>query len=196
MSTLPLFDAEHLSATEAKAAEFVPTPGWVPRVLVEQMAAAGHPPLPFNGPRVESGAGMGAIVDAIDALAGSGHWTLCELRADAVSHLQLMRPMRDIIRLGDYLVRGSGVTGAGLWITNPAWSLAGAYLRKNIEEAAGVGTVALHVPWAFAATDALDGLAVDLYPIEGRPYSFARETCWIVTGPGRGGRFLRLRKPR
>ena len=64
-----------------------------------------------------------------------------------------------------------------------------------LEEAAGVGTVALHVPCSFAATDALDQVACDLYPIEGRPYSFARETCWIVAGPGRGGRRLRLAKP-
>lgn len=196
MSTLPLFEADHLAMTEAKEAEFVPTPGWVPRVLIEQMAAAGHPALPLSR-CIESAFGEGAIVRAINATTPDTRrvWYGTELRSDALARARVGAASISL-RRADYLTHGSGITGAGLWITNPPWSLAAAFWAKMLEEAAGIGTVAMHVPWAFAATDALDELAVDLYPIEGRPYPFARETCWIVTGPGRGGRFLRLRKPR
>lgn len=191
-----MFSAEELARSEARANEYVPTPGWVVRALIEGMREAGHPPLPWHLHRVEPGAGEGAIVDAVNAIVGPGRWTLCELRPSAFGALCLKyrSDLSITIRRGDYLTIGSGVRG-GLLVTNPAYSIASEYLAKMLEEAAGIGTVALHVPWAFAATDALDGIAVDLYPMEGRPYSFVRETCWIVAGPGRGGRLLRLRKP-
>ena len=193
---LPAFPAEDFARTEARASEYVPTPPWVPVALVLGMRAAGHPPLPLAGPRIETAAGHGAIVDALALVTTcAAPWTLCELREDAALHLSLTGPPGSTVRRGDYLTHGSGITGAGLWITNPPWSLAAAFFAKMLEEAAGVGTVALHVPWSFAATDALDQVACDLYPIEGRPYNFARETCWIVAGPGRGGRRLRLAKP-
>jgi len=194
---LPAFDAEHVAMTDARAAEYVPTPPWVVRALVEGMAKAGHPPLPWEKRRIETGAGTGAIVDAVNALVGQGLWTLCELRAEAVGDLRMKygSDQRFELRRGDYVALGSGHAGDHLWITNPAYSIAAGYLRKNLEEAAGVGTVALHVPWAFVATDAVDGVALDLYPIEGRPYAFVRETCWIVAGLGRGGRRKLLRKP-
>lgn len=190
-----MFAADALAHTEARKSGFVPTPPWVVRTLIEGMATAGHPPLPWHQRRVESGAGEGAIVAAVDSIVGSGDWTLCELRADAARVLRRCCPGA-VVREGDYLALGSGVRGFGIWITNPDFAIAAAAFAKMREEAGEFGTVALHVPWAFAATDALDGVDCDLYPIEGRPYGFVRETCWIVTGPGRGGRRLRLRKPR
>ncbi len=192
---LPAFAAEDIARTEARASEYVPTPHWVPVALVLGMRAAGHPPLPLTGPRIEPAAGYAAIVDALDLVTPPGLWTLCELREDAALHLSLCGPIGSTVRRGDYLTHGSGITGAGLWITNPPWSLAAEFWAKMLQEAAGIGTVALHVPWSFAATEALDQIACDLYPIEGRPYPFARETCWIVAGPERGGRRLRLKKP-
>jgi hypothetical protein len=144
-------------------------------------------------------AGEGAIVLAAEQVLGPlGEWTLCELRPDACEVLWRLKigawaGRRIGVRQGDYLTHGSGMSGVGLWVTNPSFDLAAPCLAKMREEAGSEGSIALHVPWAFAATDALDGLEVDLYPIEGRPYKFVRETCWIVLGPGRGGRRYRLR---
>ncbi len=60
-------------------------------------------------------------------------WTLCELREDAALHLSLTGPPGSTVRRGDYLTHGSGITGAGFWITNPPWSLAAAFFAKMLE---------------------------------------------------------------
>lgn len=195
----PLFNAEHTARLTARANGYVPTPPHVVRWLIEGMRAAGHRSLPWGSDKVEPMAGEGAIVFAAEQVLGPlGEWTLCELRPAACEVLRSKfwkgpLPREVVIRQGDYLTHGSGVSGVGLWISNPDFKVAAECLAKMREEAGSEGTIALHVPWAFAATDALDGLEVDLYPIEGRPYKFVRETCWIVLGPGRGGRRYRLR---
>lgn len=196
-----LFEGDELARTEARASEFVPTPSWVVAALVRGLREEGHPPLPTAGRIIEPAAGEGALIRALQmADPNAMRWTACELRAGAAEALRRAEwyGARVDVREGDYLTHGSGHQGEGLWITNPPWGLAGEFLEAMFAEAdsgQGEGTIALHVPWAFVASPAFDRFVADLYPIRGRPYSFARETCWVVIGPGRGGRLCQLRKP-
>lgn len=186
-----MFSAEDLARTEARAAEFVPTPGWVVRALLDAVE------LPLDGWVVEPAAGEGAIVRAIDALRPNATrlWELIELREDAAKKLADIRGAR--IRQGDYLTMGSATPASATRITNPPFSLAAPFFARMCAEAAGLGHVLLHVPTAFLHDPIFDEIDnVVAYPIEGRPYSFVRETCWIHHGPTVRGRIRRLRRPR
>lgn len=169
-----------LAAEGKDAASLSAILGW-PAAVIEASLARPKPKLvaripaaPKSGPRAVRPApvDVAAVIEA----------AVAPLRAEVAALRQELTP------------RPTGPSKAELHFAR--YGAAGEVVREMREEAGEFGTVALHVPWAFAATDALDGVDCDLYPIEGRPYGFVRETCWIVTGPGRGGRRLRLRKPR
>lgn len=196
-----LFAADELARTEARASEYVPTPSWVVRALVEGLREAGHPPLPTTGRVIEPAAGEGALLSALQmvcpGMRSAIAWDIRPAACDVLRRRDWYG-MRVDVRCGDYLAAKDTEDGTGLWITNPPYSLAEEFWAAMLDDAgdpASPGTVALHVPWAFVATAALDDCVVDLYPIEGRPYAFVRETCWILAGPDRGGRLYRLKKP-
>lgn len=208
MGTLPLFESEDIAATEARDAEYHPTPGDVVRALLDGMAAAGHEPLP-DGLCIEPAVGeRGAIIRAVDALRPSTSriWHACDIRYSAAWSLGGARvefadrldfiaaPMRPT-------VADDGFDRYVLAITNPPWSLALDFAAGCLKVA---DHVALHVPLATVETPGraawLREHKPDLYPLEWRPNydgrgTVGRPVCWLVWGPGRGGRWHPLRRP-
>lgn len=205
MNTLTLFDAEDIAATEARDAEYHPTPGEVVRALLDGMAAAGHEPLPLDGLCVEPAVGeRAAIIRAVDALRPSASrvWQACDVRWSAswcVGGIQ-RGERRDFI--ASPMSPACGYRQRyDLAITNPPWSRALDFAAACLRVA---DHVALHVPLATVETPDraawLREHPADLYPLEWRPNydgrgTVGRPVCWLVWGPGRGGRWFPLRRP-
>ncbi len=193
-----LFEAHAIAHTEAREAEFVPTPGWVVRAIIEGV----HEPLPLEGPCAEPALGRGDLLRAVNAVqpSTSRRWYVGDLRGSSIAWASNLATMAElgieIVGVGDFLAGALVYPARTTSITNPPWSLAASFYERMCKLAAGVGTVVLHVPLPFTAEEVLERYAADVYPIEGRPYPFARETCAVVHGPGRGGRWRRLRRPR
>lgn len=206
MVTLPLFEAEHTAATRARESEFHPTPGEVPRALIEGMRAAGHEPLPLDGEVRESAAGEGALVDAVELMAPSETrlWTLYELRAASAAKLRATyRPNVVKVHQGDFLnaTEAGMVDRVDLDITNPPWSRILEWAAASLLTAR---VVALHGPLATVETPDRPAFfrahPCDVYPLEWRPDydgrgGVARAVAWFVWGDGRGGRWYPLRRP-
>lgn len=203
--TLPLFASEHVAATEARESEYHPTPGEVVRALFLGMAEAGHEPLPTRGEMRESAAGEGALVRAFEACAPgrweARRWHLHERRAGACAILRRDFHRRGSVIEGDFLARPDGHPFVALDITNPPWSRAIEWAAASLLTASHV---ALHVPLATVETPEraafLRAHPCDVYPLEWRPNydgrgTVSRAVCWLVWGPGRGGRWYPLRRP-
>lgn len=201
--TLALFAAEHVAATESKEAEFHPTPAEVGRALIQGMRAAGHEPLPLDV-CAETALGEGALVRAINLLVPNPRrvWYGIELREDA-----LFRARANVGAISMSFQRGDFLAGAGEYpthataITNPPWSRALEWAEESLRRAQGRGVVALHVPLATVETPERAAFfrkhPADLYPLEWRPNydgrgTVSRAVCWLVWGPGRGGRWFPL----
>lgn len=202
-----LFAAEHLAATEARDSEYHPTPGEVVRALLDGMAEAGHEPLPLDGACVEPAVGeRGAIIEAVSVLRPSSTrvWHAFDIRwkpawAGVVGVPGERRDWIAMPHQSDALLHG--FDRYGLAMTNPPWSraleFAAACLRVSDH-------VAMHVPLATVETPDraawLREHRADLYPLEWRPNydgrgTVSRAVCWLVWGPGRGGRWHSLRRP-
>lgn len=203
MTTLSLFDAEQIASTEARDAEYHPTPGEVVRALLDGMAAAGHEPLPLDGLCLEPAVGeRAAIVRSVAHLrpCASRVWHVCDVRfASWLIEGVGRQERRDF--LADPMRPCSGSDRYDLAITNPPWSLALEFAAACLQVA---DHVALHVPLATVETPSraawLREHPADLYPLEWRPNydgrgTVARAVCWMVWGPGRGGRWYPLRRP-
>jgi hypothetical protein len=203
---LSLFAAEHVASTESRESEFHPTRDReVVAALLAGMAAAGHEPLPLHGAVRESAAGEGALAEHINALVPSTErlWILHELRPTAVETLRRKRAASYFgrvlaVRAGDFLADPSGHDDVDLDITNPPWSRALEWAEAALLTAQHV---ALHVPLATVETPERAAFfrkhPADLYPLEWRPNydgrgTVSRAVCWIVFGPGRGGRWFPL----
>lgn len=213
MSQAHLFAAEATAVTEARESEFHPTPGEVVRALAAGMAEAGHEALPWWGWTLEPAAGEGAILDAVEALFPDAfgvrrRWGICEIRDAARAKVERRYP-KLLASCRDFLASPSApmieATGAdGRWdlaITNPPWSRALDFARACLSVA---DHVALHVPLATVETPEraafLRAHPCDVYPLEWRPNydgrgTIGRAVCWLVWGPGRGGRWFPLRRP-
>jgi hypothetical protein len=149
-------------------------------------------------------------VEHVEALVPSTtrEWHLYELKAKlarrcdaACDRLGLLERAR--LRVGDFLaLAASGeVPRADLAITNPGFSRAIEWAAAELLTATHV---ALHLPLATLETE--DRVAwlrehmPDVYPLAWRPDydgrgGFNRPVCWLVWGPGRGGRWWPLRRP-
>lgn len=197
--TLPLFSAEHVAVTEARASEYHPTPSDVVGALLRGMREAGHAPLPLGGHVRESAAGAGALVQAVNILAPSNArlWTLHELRPDACAGLRSRFPGCTVIE-GDFLADPAAHEHVETDVTNPPWSRALEWAEAALQT---TDHLALHVPLATVETPERAAFfrrhPADLYPLEWRPDydgrgTVSRAVCWIVWGPGRGGRWFPL----
>jgi hypothetical protein len=198
---LSLFPGEEQAVAEAKGFEFHPTPFDVVRALVVGMRAAGHRPLPWHGRARDPAAGEGMLADHIDLLVPSSTrvWSFHEIRETAVARLRARRK-DSLIHHGDFLsaVAAGTVERAELDVTNPPWSRAIEFAEVCLAVA---DHVALHVPLATVETPERVAFCrrcpADLYPLEWRPNydgrgTVARAVCWLVWGPGRGGRWYPL----
>lgn len=205
--TLPLFPAEHVAVTAARESEFHPTPPDVLRALVRGMSEAGHAPLPWEGSILEPMAGEGALVRAVEQTMGqspSRMWTLWELRREAAQRLREAHFTNvHSVHTGDVpnAIEAGMVNRHDLAMTNPAWSLAIECADACLRVA---HHVALHVPLATVETPERRAFfrkhPADLYPLDWRPNydgrgTIGRAVCWVVWGPGRGGRWFPLSRP-
>lgn len=199
--TLALFPAEQLAATQSRESEFHPTPPDVVRALFDGIRSAGHEPLPLDV-CAETAMGEGAIVRAVNAYAPDPRrvWYGTELRADALARLSVGAASISIVR-GDFLTGAGAYPARATAITNPPWSLAIEWAEESLRRAQGCGVVALHVPLATVETPERRAFfrrhPADLYPLDWRPNydgrgTVSRAVCWLVWGPGRGGRWFPL----
>ena len=200
--TLPLFAAEDVAVTLAKESEFHPTPEGVLAALLAGMREAGHDPLPLDGFVRESAAGEGALAEQLLRLAPWPRRTLIlhELRAAAANRLRERFPGVLVIQ-GDFLANPIGHARVDVDITNPPWSRALEWAEAALQTATHV---ALHVPLATVETPERRAFfrkhPADLYPLDWRPNydgrgTIGRAVCWVVWGPGRGGRWFPLSRP-
>lgn len=206
-SVLAITDPGDRAGEHGDGAEFFPTAEReIVAALLRGMAEAGHEPLPLHGRVREAAAGEGALVEHLEALAPSRTrvWDLHELRRKAVTGL-VARCERLAIRtgpihVGDFLaaVDAGVVEHVPTSITNPPWSRAIEWAAAELRCA---DHVALHVPLATIETPArarwLRDHIPDVYPLEWRPDydgrgGMGRPVCWLVWGPGRGGRWWPL----
>jgi hypothetical protein len=205
-----LFSPLDVAVTEVNDSEFHPTRERdVVEALILGMREAGHEPLPWHGVVREAAAGEGALVEHVEALVPSTmrRWQLCELKArlaDACANrLRSAGVPRLHLQVGDFLARATAgkVDRVDLAITNPGFSRAIEWAAAELLTATHV---ALHLPLATLETE--DRVAwlrehmPDVYPLAWRPDydgrgGFNRPVCWLVWGPGRGGRWWPLRRP-
>lgn len=185
----------------AREAEFYPTrEGWPVRGLIE----TADPPFRFDLV-AEHAAGEGHIVRHVLACEPSARrWALVELRADAAE--RALNVARDLgltadVSVGDFLKGAGGdLSAVTLAITNPAFSIAAAYLAESVRRMP-TADIALLVRQGFFSSGErkalLRDLPIDRYDLAERP-SFDGEGTdrydysWAVTGPGRGGRWYQI----
>lgn len=168
----------------------------------------GHEPLPWHGAVREAAAGEGALVEHVEALVPSvaRRWKLHELKrhlaascAETCGRLGVLAR----VHVGDFLAASAaGTVGrVDLAITNPGFSRAIEWAAAELQTATHV---ALHLPLATLETPEratwLRAHMPDVYPLAWRPDydgrgGFNRPVCWLVWGPGRGGRWWPLLKP-
>lgn len=205
-----LFGPLDVAITEVNDSEFHPTrEREVVEALILGMATAGHEPLPWHGIVREAAVGEGALVEHVEALvpSTSRRWRLHELKASLARRCDARMDELGILAsvfVHDFLAATAAgdVDRVDLAITNPGFSRAIEWAAAELKTATHV---ALHLPLSTLETPGrsrwLRAHMPDVYPLEWRPDydgrgGFNAAVCWLVWGPGRGGRWYPLKHPR
>lgn len=170
--------------------DFYETPAWCVRAIL--------PHLPASSEVLDPCAGNGAL---LDVLRTEGHDRDSRaIEIDPERRAEAQRRGHNVHREGDALALSPGAwANPHLIIMNPPFSLAQEFVERALAERHPRGTVAALLRLGFLASAKRaafhQAYPSDVYVLPKRP-SFtpdgrtdASDYCWLVWGPGRGGRW-------